>query len=171
MTEHLFEPLGMVDTGFAYTDELLARAAAPHRRLPDESMMAIDQPAPENPEYEAGGGGLHSTMTDYARFMRMILNDGELAGWTKVRSASSTTSNAPCTPLKSIRTSRRGWGCAVGPLHGDVGRLVDAPSTSTLRRTPARRSMSLCTLLPGASRGRPWPPPAKPANNTGKHQG
>lgn len=93
MAEHLFEPLGMVDTGFAHTDEMLARAAAMHVRLPDASMMAIDLPAPENPEFEMGGGGLHSTMTDYARFMRMILNDGELDG-TRVLAAESVAQMA-----------------------------------------------------------------------------
>jgi len=80
MQEHLFEPLGMLDTAFAHTEDMLARASAVHARLPDSSFAAMDLPAPEDPEFEMGGGGLHSTMGDYARFMRMILNDGELDG-------------------------------------------------------------------------------------------
>jgi len=84
--EYLTGPLGMADTAFAHNDDMLARASAVHARLPDGSLMAIDLPAPENPEFEMGGGGLQSTMSDYGNFMRMILNDGELDG-TRVLAA------------------------------------------------------------------------------------
>jgi methyl acetate hydrolase len=78
--EHLTGPLAMTDTAFAHTPSMLERAAAVHGRGPDGSLAAIELPAPENPEFEMGGGGLHSTMSDYGRFIRMILNDGELDG-------------------------------------------------------------------------------------------
>jgi len=80
MAEHLFGPLGMTETAFAHTNSMLERASAMHARLPDDSLVAMDLPAPEAPEFEMGGGGLHSTMSDYAKFMGMILNDGELSG-------------------------------------------------------------------------------------------
>lgn len=73
-------PLGMTDTAFAHTDSMLERAAAIHARMPDGSLFPIELPAAENPEFEMGGGGLQSTMSDYGKFMRMILNDGELDG-------------------------------------------------------------------------------------------
>ncbi len=78
--EHLFEPLGMSDTGFTHTPSMLERASAMHGRGPDGSLAPIDLPPPDGPEFEMGGGGLHSTMGDYARFIQMILNDGELDG-------------------------------------------------------------------------------------------
>lgn len=78
--ENLTGPLGMVDTAFAHTEDMLARASGVHTRMPDGSLAPIDLPAPENPEFEMGGGGLHGTMGDYGRFIRMILNDGELDG-------------------------------------------------------------------------------------------
>ncbi len=80
MTEHIFTPLGMTDTGFAPTEEQASRASAMHTRMEDGAFTAIDLPAAENPEFEMGGGGLVSTMGDYAKFIRMILNDGELDG-------------------------------------------------------------------------------------------
>ncbi len=80
MREQVFEPLQMNDTGFAPGEEQIARLATMHARLPDGGLAAIELPAPENPEFEMGGGGLVSTMGDYARFIRMILNDGELDG-------------------------------------------------------------------------------------------
>jgi methyl acetate hydrolase len=78
--EHLLEPLGMVDTGFTCTPNMLERKAALHLRTPDSSFMSFQMPRAENSEFESGGGGLFSTMSDYTRFMRMILNDGEFEG-------------------------------------------------------------------------------------------
>lgn len=78
--EHLTGPLGMNDTAFVHSPSMLERAAGIHGRGPDGSLAPIEIPPPENPEFEMGGGGLHGTMGDYGRFIRMILNDGELDG-------------------------------------------------------------------------------------------
>lgn len=78
--ENLTGPLGMNDTAFAHNESMLERASAVHARLPDGSFAAIELPPVEAPEFEMGGGGLFGTMGDYARFIRMILNDGELDG-------------------------------------------------------------------------------------------
>jgi len=80
LAEHLTGPLGMADTAFAHSPTMLERAASIHARLPDGTLAPIELPAPPNPEFEMGGGGLHGTMSDYGRFIRMILNDGELDG-------------------------------------------------------------------------------------------
>lgn len=84
--EHLTGPLGMADTAFTHTPAMLERAAAIHGRMPDGSLAPIELPAAENPEFEMGGGGLQGTMGDYGRFIRMMLNDGELDG-TRVLAA------------------------------------------------------------------------------------
>jgi len=73
-------PLGMKDTAFTHSPSMLERAAGVHARMPDGSLAPIELPPAENPEFEMGGGGLHGTMSDYGRFIRMILNDGELDG-------------------------------------------------------------------------------------------
>ncbi|MEM9652852.1 MAG: serine hydrolase domain-containing protein [Actinomycetota bacterium] len=80
LAEHLTGPLGMSDTAFVHNPSMLERACGIHGRGPDGSLAAIGIPPPENPEFEMGGGGLHGTMGDYGRFMRMILNDGEVDG-------------------------------------------------------------------------------------------
>lgn len=84
--EHLTGPLGMNDTAFVHSPSMLERASAIHGRGPDGSLAPIEIPPPANPEFEMGGGGLHGTMRDYGRFIRMILNDGELDG-TRVLAA------------------------------------------------------------------------------------
>jgi methyl acetate hydrolase len=80
LADNLTGPLGMADTAFAHSPSMLARAASMHARLPDGSLTPIELEPPEAPEFEMGGGGLQGTMGDYGRFIRMILNDGELDG-------------------------------------------------------------------------------------------
>ena len=91
MQAHIFEPLGMADSGFAPGEDQVGRLSAMHARLPDGGLAAIELPAAENPEFEMGGGGLVSTMRDYGRFIRMLLNDGELDGVRVLRSETVAT--------------------------------------------------------------------------------
>ena len=45
-----------------------------------QGFVATDIELPQEPEFEMGGGGLYSTVGDYLRFTRMILNNGTLDG-------------------------------------------------------------------------------------------
>jgi CubicO group peptidase (beta-lactamase class C family) len=78
----LFDPLGMVDTGFSIRPDQLARFAdLPEKK--GEMWTLADDPANSRyaqPYYPAGGGGLVSSAHDYARFAAMLLNEGELDG-------------------------------------------------------------------------------------------
>jgi CubicO group peptidase (beta-lactamase class C family) len=80
----VFEPLGMVDTGFSVRPGETARLTACYQAKPGGGMQLQDDPekspylAP--PKLVSGGGGLVSTAADYARFCRMLLNRGELDG-------------------------------------------------------------------------------------------
>ena len=42
--------------------------------------MLIPRDRKTLPEFDSGGGGLYSTTLDYARFIQMLLNEGELFG-------------------------------------------------------------------------------------------
>ena len=80
LDEHILGPLGMDSTAFSLSDELQARRAVIHTRLPDGSLTVAEAaPSPE-PEYLSGGGGLFSTVEDYCRFLQMILGRGSLHG-------------------------------------------------------------------------------------------
>jgi methyl acetate hydrolase len=78
--EHLTGPLGMDDTAFMPTASMVERMAGMHARGPDGSLAPTELPAAEHPEFEMGGGGLLSTVPNYARFVRMILDNGTLDG-------------------------------------------------------------------------------------------
>ena len=80
----LFEPLGMVDTGFTVPDDAVDRFAANYTRDAQKRLQLLDDPETSFYRREvtflSGGGGLVSTAADYLRFCRMLLGGGELDG-------------------------------------------------------------------------------------------
>ena len=79
MKSNIFDPLGMTETGFKIRDDQRQRLAAIHIRKP-AGLVATSIELPAEPEFEMGGGGLYSTVGDYMKFARMILNGGVLDG-------------------------------------------------------------------------------------------
>ena len=80
MNDDLFVPLGMDSTAFRITPAMRARMARVHHRQADGSLVAdLKREIPQDPEFEAGGGGLYSTANDYLKFVRMVLDDGRSA--------------------------------------------------------------------------------------------
>ncbi len=84
LQERIFDPLGMVDSGFSVPDAKLDRFAACYAAAPEGRRVLQDDPemSPyrKQPTLFSGGGGLVSTVGDYLRFCRMLLNGGELDG-------------------------------------------------------------------------------------------
>lgn len=77
---NLFEPLGMASTAFRITPEMRSRLAGVHLRDGDGKLAPFAFEIPQEPEFEMGGGGLYGTVGDYLKFVRMILNGGQLGG-------------------------------------------------------------------------------------------
>jgi methyl acetate hydrolase len=81
MRRHLFDPLGMADTGFIVRPEWHSRLAMVHARAGDGSLQPVESPLPmENPEFFAGGGGLFSTAGDYLTFLQALMHGGRYNG-------------------------------------------------------------------------------------------
>jgi methyl acetate hydrolase len=76
LAEHVFAPLGMIDTSFSPTEEQRARLMPIKSRTPDGGLVGIDLDLPPDPEWASAGAGAYSTLTDYGRFIRAMLNDG-----------------------------------------------------------------------------------------------
>jgi CubicO group peptidase (beta-lactamase class C family) len=84
LRERIFVPLEMADTDFYVPPKKLDRLAACYQPSADTGLEAFEPGGPLNyrviPGAPSGGGGLVSTMGDYLRFTRMLLNKGELDG-------------------------------------------------------------------------------------------
>ncbi|BAH31425.1 serine hydrolase domain-containing protein [Rhodococcus erythropolis] len=77
MRQRIFEPLEMADTAFTMSSSMKDRLAPIHQRESDGSLTPlIGFELPAEPEVHMGGHGLHGTVGDYMKFIRMWLNDG-----------------------------------------------------------------------------------------------
>ena len=82
LSERIFEPLGMLDTGFWVSPDKRERAATMYR-LDETGSLQDDAMGPvpvREPRFSQGGAGLVSTVDDYLRFARMLLAGGEVDG-------------------------------------------------------------------------------------------
>lgn len=85
MRDRIFDPLGMRDTGFHVPEDKHDRLAAAYMRDPDSGEL-VEWDSAENsrfaspPAFEAGGGGLVSTVDDFNAFGRMLLDGGRAHG-------------------------------------------------------------------------------------------
>ena len=92
--ERFIRPLKMVDTHFYVPDDKLRRLATLYTVDDNKTLVPVTDPPVTagflkfsgdychagKRQFFSGGGGLVSTATDYARFLQMLLNGGELDG-------------------------------------------------------------------------------------------
>jgi CubicO group peptidase (beta-lactamase class C family) len=109
MTENIFTPLGMGDTGFAISPGMRPRKAAVHVRKEGGGFTATDHELNQTPEVLLGGGALYSTVPDYLEFTRALL----LGGAPILKPATvaqifrnSMDDGVSCRPLKTQIPSR-----------------------------------------------------------------
>lgn len=86
LKQHIFEPLGMVDTYFYLPSDKAGRLVSVQRPVGGRwERYPVTFYDPEYPvkgakRFFSGGAGLSSTAKDYATFLQMYLNGGELNG-------------------------------------------------------------------------------------------
>lgn len=82
--EHIFGPLGMVDSAFGVADGQSERLVDAFQYVPDSPPQLFDagigSSLAKPGRFDSGGGGLVSTIADYHRFCAMLVNGGELDG-------------------------------------------------------------------------------------------
>jgi CubicO group peptidase (beta-lactamase class C family)/NAD(P)-dependent dehydrogenase (short-subunit alcohol dehydrogenase family) len=121
--EHVLDPLGMDDTRYVVEPAERHRMAAMYRteddgsrsRVPDEEAFARNF---EEWALTPGGWGLTSTLDDYLRLARMLLNRGELEG---IRILEPETVRMMATNHLSESVVERSW----LPGQGQVGFGID----------------------------------------------
>ena len=77
--QRLFDPLGMSETAYYVADKAKWPRIAQAYPVDRFRVAGIKDPT-EARRWESGGAGLVSTAGDYARFLQMLLNGGELDG-------------------------------------------------------------------------------------------
>ena len=91
LAERIFQPLGMIDTGFYVPAEKIDRLAGMYGPKPTGGLQTIDAPEggtghisktsfTKKPRFLSAGGGLVSTASDFARFCLMLSGKGTLSG-------------------------------------------------------------------------------------------
>ncbi len=120
LNERLLGPLGLDDTHFFLPQSKVDRLATVYsstdnggiERAPDPGHMVGQGAYVNGPRKSfSGGAGLLSTATDYATFLQMMLNGGELDG---TRVLSRTTVNSMIVSHTGDLTFRPGQGFGLG---------------------------------------------------------
>ena len=129
-------PLGMTDTTFTPSDAQRERLMDVHDRKPDGGLAPSDIDLSATPELAFGGEGAYATAGDYMRFLRGLLNGGELDGGRSSAGDSRPDVHGPPRrrPLPEIMRSaipelsndvpalpfRQGWGLGLHLVLEDV---------------------------------------------------
>lgn len=124
----IFAPLGMVDTAFLVPQDKRDRLAQPYAFDPATKapIKLLDVTVPQ--KNDAGGAGSVGTASDYARFLQMLINGGELDG---VRLLSPVTVKymasdhlGPLTKFSGVTTLPGGTGFGLGfAVRNETGRF------------------------------------------------
>ncbi|MFP3552196.1 serine hydrolase domain-containing protein [Paraburkholderia sp. SIMBA_049] len=110
--EHIFEPLGMRNTGFLIGNAQKQRVATLHRRQADGSLVPEPFEINQRPEFFMGGGGLFSTPRDYMAFLQMLLNGGTYRGERVLRAdtvAMMFRNHIGDLQVAEMRTAQPSW--------------------------------------------------------------
>jgi len=118
LAERLFEPLGMVDTGFEVPAGKLHRFTSYYRAGPEGGLQLIDPATGQwssMPAFPSGAGGLVSTVDDWYAFARMLLSDGtvdshRLLSAESVRQMTTDHLTQPQRDASTLFLEGQGWG-------------------------------------------------------------
>jgi len=120
--ETVFEPLGMANSSFLFTDyQNSEKKAHLHYRGADNSFQPLFV---RDPDQQAPAGGLSTSILDYSRWMRMQLNEGSYEGDEIISPESLTETWRPHAQSKYDPETFRagyyglGWGVGRDPVLG-----------------------------------------------------
>ena len=128
LQQRIFGPLGMTDSAFIVPQDKVARLAQPFAmdKATNTPISLLDVTVPQ--KNDAGGAGSVGTAMDYARFLQMLINRGQLNG---VRLLSPTTVAymtadhlAPDFKASGVTTLPAGTGFGLGfAVRRETGRF------------------------------------------------
>ncbi|MFI5959073.1 serine hydrolase domain-containing protein [Cryptosporangium sp. NPDC051539] len=155
LQERVFDPLGMVDTGFVVPTDKLDRVPPAYAPDPRGGDLHVYDPGSwgsewrERPTYPSAAGGLVSTAPDLLAFAQLLLAGGRFDGkWLLTRSsvAEMTSNQLAVAPPRFLEPYGWGFGVAVaesGRFGWDGGlgtSLWVDPATETIGLLLTQRS-------------------------------
>ena len=120
----LFEPCGMSDTTFTPTADQESRMVNMHTQSKDGKNAVAQMPAgcifEDYPStHYLGGAGLVSTLSDYAKFAQMLLNNGKTENGTLLKESTIKQFSSPQVS-KDIMPGDTRWGLGVRVIAEDT---------------------------------------------------
>lgn len=132
LKKNFFEPLGMKDTDFYVPEgkqERLAKTYMITEKGLDEYTgvnLGIQSRMTKKPAFESGGAGLASTIDDYLRFCRMLLNGGTLDG-ARILKAGTVEYMRGNVQTDIQKAYMSGWENLLGYSYGNLCRVCENP--------------------------------------------
>ena len=151
MKTKIFDPLKMDDTGFYVPEEKHNRLAT-LCTIKNDTLQEADGQMKEgfkNPvTLFSGGGGLVSTVDDYLKFCKMLLNGGELDGVRILQEATAQLVMTNQLPAGVVYDENKGYGLA-GSVNPETGVYDWAGAASTKFWIDPKNQMItiICTQL------------------------
>ena len=121
--QKIFQPLGMADSFFNVPDAKRSRMVPIFAKNADGSLAQQPTPPAKPVVFFSGGGGLFSTAADYVRFMRALLQGGQLDGKRILSAESVSTMGQNHLGALNVRL----MGSQVPQLASNSGVMVGSP--------------------------------------------
>jgi CubicO group peptidase (beta-lactamase class C family) len=139
--EEILDPLGLKNTAFE-SDAVPAPLADLHLRGEDGTFSTMEFAAPSNPEIYGMGVALYGTAPDYMRFLRLILNGGELDGYRPIGPETlrlMTTNQIGSMTVPVVTSHRPDLSCDVDHLFAETPMTHTAAFVRSERDVPGMR--------------------------------
>lgn len=136
LDKELFKPLRMKDTAFWVPGEKQSRLAATYETVVGQegnslvryegNNLAICNKMDKPPAFESGGAGLASTLDDYMRFARMLIQEGTLDG-IRILKPATVQYMTGGELMKNQQNAFERWGGLEGFSYGNLMRICKNP--------------------------------------------
>ncbi|MCV9885854.1 serine hydrolase domain-containing protein [Metabacillus halosaccharovorans] len=135
LRKELFDPLQMNDTGFWLPEEKRSRLVKAYTNSEEGGLelytgnhLGIIHHMDRNPAFESGGAGLVSTVDDYAKFAKMLMNQGTLEEAQLLRPKTVSFLTSATLNIEQQKGFDL-WG-QLGYSYGNFMRVLTDPSQS-----------------------------------------
>lgn len=133
LAKYIFTPLQMTDTAFFVPSDKIARLTKVYEdgesglNLYTYPNLGISNHMSTKPKFESGGAGLVSTIDDFAKFARMLINNGEYNGTRILSKESIKYISTPTLTTEQINDFNKSMPHMQGYSYGNLMRVMTNP--------------------------------------------